>query len=273
MVARLTTLLGSGVVIAVAVAGAAAEHIEFGGVTVGTLGLVGVVVAGLAAGAVQSSLGFGAAFVLAPTLALIAPELLPGAIIVAIIPLSATMVVQRRRGVDLAAVGRVTAGRLPGIVAGGALAGALSERALTIAIAVVLLAAVGSVLGGRELAVTHTREVVAGAVSGLTGTTAALGGPPLALLYRGSVGQRLRGTLAGIWLVGSVPVLASLAAFGSLTGTQVRAGAALGVIVMVGLVAATPLVARMSDATLRSAVLWWAAIGAIVALGRALLGG
>jgi uncharacterized protein len=235
-----------------------------------------LVLAGLAAvtaGGLQSTLGFGASFVLVPALALVAPELLPGAIIVAIVPLSVVMLLTRRVPVDLRAVGRVTLGRLPGIALGGVVVAVLSPRSLTVAIALLLLAAVVTAGFGWEVEVTRTNELLAGVASGVTGTAAALGGPPLALLFRGSAGEVLRSTLAGVWLVGSLPVLASLYLAGSLTVHQLWVGALLGVGLVTGLALARPLVARLSEETLRRAVLWWAGGGALAALGRALLVG
>lgn len=163
---------------------------------------------------------------------------------------------------------RVTAGRLPGIAAGGALVGALSVTGITVAVAVTLLLAVGVAAAGVEVAVTRRREVLAGAISGLTGTAAGLGGPPLALLYRGSTGDRLRPTLAAVWLVGSVPALASLGWFGALHVEQVLLGGWLGLAALGGLVLAAPGVRRLPDRLLRSAVLWWAALGAVATIVR-----
>lgn len=245
----------------------------FGDVTLEPTAVVAILLAGVLAGAVQSALGFGAAFVLIPVLAFVAPQALPGAIIVAIAPLSAAMIVLRRRGVDVRAVGRVTLGRLPGIAAGGALAGALAPRALTITIAAVLLAAVVATAAGLQAPVTRRNEILAGAASGLSGTAAGLGGPPLGLLYRGSSGERLRGTLAAVWLIGSVPALGSLALFGALSVLQLQVGAVLSGLVLLGLAAAAPLVARTSDATVRRGVLVFAGAGAIGAIVRAVGGG
>ena len=236
------------------------------------LALPAVVLAAVLGGALQSTLGFGASFTLVPALAVFAPELLPGAVIVAIVPMSALMIARDRHGFDGWAVGRVSLGRLPGIAAGGLVVAFLPLRWLTVAIAVVLLLAVASVAGGWRLEVTRPREVLAGAVSGLTGTAAALGGPPLALLYRESTGSVLRPTLAGVWLIGTVPVLIALALAGSLTIEQATAGVWLGVAMVVGLTAAAPAVARLADGTLRRLVLGWAAVGAVLALGRAVLG-
>lgn len=237
-----------------------------------SLALPLVALAAVLGGALQSTLGFGASFTLVPALAVLAPELLPGSVIVAIVPLSVLMIARDRRTIDAGAVGRVSLGRLPGIALGGLVVAFLPLRWLTAAIAGVLLLAVGSVAGGWRLEVTRLREVAAGALSGVTGTAAALGGPPLAVLYRETTGPVLRPTLAGVWLVGTVPVLVSLAVAGSLTATQAVTGAGLGVAMVIGLTTAAPVVARLGDATLRRLVLAWAAVGALLALGRAVVG-
>lgn len=231
-----------------------------------------VLLAALLGGALQSTLGFGASFTLVPALAVLAPELLPGSVIVAIVPMSLLMIARDRRGFDVHAVGRVSLGRLPGIAAGGVVVAMLPLRWLTVAIAVILLGAVASVAGGWRLEVTRPREVAAGMVSGVTGTAAALGGPPLALLYRESAGAVLRPTLAGVWLVGTLPVLLALALAGSLTGEQALAGTWLGAAMVAGLTVAAPAVARIDDRMLRRLVLAWAGVGAVMALGRAVLG-
>lgn len=231
-----------------------------------------VLLAALLGGALQSTLGFGASFTLVPALAVLAPELLPGSVIVAIAPMSLLMILRDRRGFDVGAVGRVSLGRLPGIAAGGVVVAVLPLRWLTVAIAVILLAAVASVAGGWRLEVTRPREVIAGVVSGVTGTAAALGGPPLALLYRESAGTTLRPTLAGVWLAGTLPVLLSLALAGSLTSRQALAGTWLAAAMVVGLTVAAPAVARLDDTVLRRLVLGWAGVGAVMALARAVLG-
>ena len=247
--------------------------------SVGVLGLdlalwkVGVVLfLTVLGGAAQSALGFGAAFTTVPALALLAPRLLPGALIVAVVPLSVAMILRQRQGLDYRAVGRITLGRLPGIVVGALVVAALDVRALTVLVAVLLLLAVMAAVRGWELEVTGPREVVAGAVSGMTGTAAGLGGPPLAMLYRNKTGEMLRPTLASVWLVGSPLSLTALALVGSLTRPQVQAGIVMAGATLVGLTLAAPFVLRMEDRTLRSLILAWAAVGSVAALVRAFSG-
>lgn len=242
------------------------------GTEVGIGLVVFVLLAAWLGGVAQSTLGFGAAFATVPALALAAPELLPGSMVVAVIPLSVAMVVLGRDGLDRRALARLTVGRLPGIAVGALVVAALPVRGLTVVIALALLAAVVSSAVGWELAVTKWRELAAGFLSGLTGTAVALGGPPLALLYRGREGAAVRPTLAAVWAIGGVPTVLGLVLVGEFTRAQAQAGAALSAVLLVGLWTGSALVKRVADDRLRMAVLWWAAIGAVLALWRAVVG-
>lgn len=235
-------------------------------------GLVVVTLAAIAGGAAQSALGFGAAFTTVPALAIVAPDLLPGSVLVALLPLSLVMLADGRGRTDVRAAVRLTIGRLPGIAVGTVVVASLSPRGLAIAIGVLLLAAVVASVSGWSVAVTPRSELVAGFASGLTGTAAALGGPPIALLYRERGASVLRPTLALVWAVGLLPILGSLWLAGEFTADQARAGTVLGVAMVVGLLLAAPLVRRWPDELFHRGVLGWAAIGAIAAVGRALLG-
>ena len=95
-------------------------------------------------------------------------------------------------------------------------------------------------------AVRPTRRVllVAGTISGVTGTVAAIGGPPIALVYQHATGPTIRATLALYFSVGTVLSLAALRLTGSfghheavlsavllpgtMPGSSVRPGAELG---------------------------------------------
>lgn len=234
--------------------------------------LVVVAVSGLLGGIAQSSLGFGAAFVVVPALAFTAPELLPGSVLVGILPLSVVMAVRGRSGIDVPALARLTVGRIPGIVTGAAVVALLPTRALTATIAVLLLSAVLMSAMGIELAVTRRREIVGGYVSGLTGTAAALGGPPLAILYRGRDGAMLRPTLAAVWAIGLLPALGSLAIAGEFTTLQLRAGGGVALVMLLGLFGGSVVIRRVPEGIIRAAVLWWAGFGGLLALGRAIVG-
>lgn len=237
----------------------------------GPLALTAVALAAVAGGAAQSALGFGAAFTTVPAVAVVAPELLPGAVLVALLPLSVVMLVKDHASTDVRAAVRLTVGRLPGIAVGTVAVALLPTRGLTVATGLLLLTAVVVSVAGWEVPVTSGTELTAGFVSGVTGTAAALGGPPIALLYRGKGAATLRPTLALVWAVGLVPILGSLWLAGEFTLVQARAGALLGLAMVVGLVVAAPALRFLPDSAIRRGILAWAAVGAILALGRALL--
>jgi uncharacterized protein len=239
---------------------------------VATWGVLLVLIAATAGGAAQSALGFGAAFTTVPALAIVAPELLPGAVLVALLPLSVVMLLQGLSSTDVRAAMRLTVGRLPGIAVGTVAVALLPTRGLTVATGLLLLVAVVVSVGGWTVTVTPGSELVAGFLSGVTGTAAALGGPPIAILYRERGATTLRPTLALVWAVGLLPIIGSLWLAGEFTAEQARAGALLGVAMLVGLVAAAPLVRRWPDEVIRRGVLGWAAVGALGALARALVG-
>lgn len=231
-----------------------------------------VVVAAVMGGAAQSVLGFGAAFTTVPALALVAPELIPGAALVALLPLTAVMAVRERDRGDGRTAVRLSVARVPGIALGTAAVHLLAADGLAATVAVVLLAAVLSAAAGWAVPMTPTNERLAGVISGFCGTSVGLGGPPLAVLYRGRPPQESRPTLAVVFTAGLVLSLAALAVTGSLTRQQVVIGIGLAVAVITGLVLASPLLRRLPDHVVRGGLLVWAGGGSIIALLRVIIG-
>jgi uncharacterized membrane protein YfcA len=241
-------------------------------VSAGPVAVLVVAAAAVAGGVAQSTAGFGAAFVTVPALALVAPELLPGAMLVAALPLSTVMATVGWARLDRPAAIRLMLGRLPGIALGTAIVAAAGVRLVTAIVAVVLLGAVAAAAAGWQLAITPAREVAVGVVSGVTGTAAALGGPPVALLYRGRDPQVLRPTLGLVWAVGIVVALPGLWLTGSFDGVQAVIGGLLGLLLLLGFLLSRGLVRRLAAERIRTFVLVWAGVGGAAALVRALLG-
>lgn len=231
-----------------------------------------VVIAAVMGGAAQSVLGFGAAFTTVPALAVVAPELLPGAALVSFLPLTTVMAVRERSSSDVPAAIRLSLARIPGILVGTVAVRLLDARGLAVTVAVVMLAAVISVLLGWSVPVTPTSESVAGTVSGFFGTAVGLGGPPLAVLYRDRPAQQIRPTLAVVFCTGLALSLLALGVTGSFTRDQAAVGAGLAVAVMAGLIVASPLLRRLPDQVVRAGLLVWAGGGSIVALAQAVFG-
>lgn len=237
-----------------------------------TLATGGLLFAGAVLGGfVQGTLGFGGGYVAVPLLAVLLPESLPGGMLLGFLPLMVLLAWRERRGVDPAAFRTISIARVPGILAGTVVVAAVSTDVLTLVIAVALLLAVVATVAGWELEATPMTQRVIGALSGFTATTVALGGPPMALLYHRAGADDRRGTLSAIFLLGLVLTLGSLAVAGELGTRHVPLAVLLAAGLVLGSVVAPAVNRRVADATLRRAVLTWAAVGALVAAGRVVL--
>jgi uncharacterized membrane protein YfcA len=178
--------------------------------------------------ALQGSAGFGFALLSSPILGLVDPNLVPGPLVVAVTLLLTLTVWRERRSVDLKGLGWVLGGRVPGTVLGALALKLLSERALTTALGLLVLFAVGLSLRSVRLERRPPLLVAAGVISGLMGTTAALGGPAVAVLYQHERGALVRSTLATYFLVGCLMSMAALVVVGRLG--QRELGLALGLL-------------------------------------------
>jgi hypothetical protein len=110
-----------------------------------------------------------------------------------------------------------------------------------------------------------------GVLSGFMGTTAALGGPPVALLLQNLPGARLRGTLSGIFLVGASVALLALVAVSRFGRHELILALALlpGIVLGFGISGFTaPLLDRGHT---RTVVLVMASVAALAAIGRQVL--
>ncbi|BBY19221.1 permease [Mycolicibacterium litorale] len=224
------------------------------------------------ASCMQASIGFGMGMLAAPVVAIVDPALIPATLIMLATMVTVLVVLRERQQIDLAGTGWALVGRVPGTVAGALLLAALPERALAIALA-------GVVLGGVVLTsvgwapVPHRRNlVVAGAASGLLGTATSIGGPPMALVWQKVTGARLRGTMNGFFLVGSVLSVAVLAATGAVGSHTFRAFALLMPACVVGY-GLSRLVNRVLDQRRqRWLAIGVSTIGAVVLITRQVVG-
>lgn len=194
------------------------------------------------------------------------------AALVAFLPLSAVMAVRERHHMDRPAALRLSICRIPGILFGTAAVRYLDPDGLALVVAVIMLLAVGSAPAGWSVDPTPAAQRVAGAVSGFSGTSVGLGGPPLAVLYRSRPPAESRSTLAVVFATGITMSLAALAVTGSASLAQVSAGALISVAILAGMVAAAPMLRRLDETTIKAGLLLWAGAGSLLALLQAVLG-
>jgi uncharacterized membrane protein YfcA len=233
--------------------------------------LAASLVAGFGA-AVQGAVGFGMALVAAPLLVLIHPAIVPGPLMVAGMALTLLVAWRERDSIDLLGVRWGLVGRVPGVALGAWLLALLPVEAMSLVVGIAVLVGVALASSGRRLAPGPRVLLGAGFVSGVFGTIASIGGPPLALVYQHETGPRLRGTLAGYFLVGGCMSLAALFGVGRFGPSQLFWTLALIPGTLLGFAASGTFTRWVDAGRTRRAVIAISVAAGIVAVLRPLLG-
>jgi uncharacterized membrane protein YfcA len=220
---------------------------------------------------VQGSLGIGLSIVTVPLLLLIDPSFVPGPVLCVAIVLTLLLSHRERRSIDFRSVAWVLAGRIPGTVLGAAALVVLAGDVLSVLFGVLVLLAVAFSSFRVRIEPQGWSLASVGILSGFMSTTAALGGPPVALLLQNLPGARLRGTLSSIFLVGASVSLLALLVVSRFGRQELLLALALLPGTLLGF-AISGLTARILDrGYTRTAVLVVASVAALVAIGRQLL--
>lgn len=243
----------------------------FGFSSVLSLALATLIVA--TGAALQTSVGFGLALFAAPLLNLIDPKLVPGPLIVAMLILLVASAVREREAMDLRGVGWVLAGRLPGALLGALALRAFAPGTLSLTIGVLVLLAVALSLYHGGLPRSRPMLLGAGLVSGVMGTTAAIGGPAVAVLYQHEPGPLVRSTLAGYFIAGAAMSLMALFAVDRLGRDEILLGVAMIPGILLGIAVASPARRFLDRGYTRNAILVVSATAGLSAVVRGLVGG
>lgn len=163
---------------------------------------------------VQSAVGFGLAIVSAPLLYLIDPRLVPGPVILLALVLSVLNVWRNRAHLVIGDLGSAIVGRIPGMLLALWLLTVMTPKTLSLVLGAAVLLAVAVSVSHLHLSPTRGRLFVAGVASGFMGTSTAIGGPPMAVLYQHATGAHVRANLNGYFMVGSFMSLIGLIAIG-----------------------------------------------------------
>lgn len=203
----------------------------------------------------QASIGIGLGLLAAPVLGLVDPDFIPAAVAVAVVPLVVGMTLRERHEIDRPGLRSALIGRIPGVAIGGWVAAVADHRTTALVVAAaVLIAVIGSLTGLRFMP-TSQNLMIAGAASGFTGTSAGVGGPPMALTYQHSDPAVLRATLAAYNSIGSAMTLTVLVATSVLGRREFQLGLLLVPAVITGLLLGRLTVGRLPPARVRPIVL------------------
>lgn len=222
--------------------------------------------------AVQSAVGFGLAVVAAPFVVLIAPSLMPGSLIVSALFLALWELLRNERDIDRRLLASAYGMRLLLTPLGAAIVAWAGTREIALTVGVMILVVVGVSLTPLSVRPTVPNALVAGAVSGVSGTAASIGGPFLALVLQHEPPSRIRSTLAAFFVLGSLTSIGALAIAGELTVVQVGAGLIWVPFLALGVWLGRPLRRSVSPLRMRHAVLTFCTVASLVVIARALLG-
>lgn len=219
----------------------------------------------LALGAfVQRATGFGLAVVGAPFLLMLEPRLVPVVLILFGFTVSLLMVRHYWHEISFDAIGVVLIGRLPGNAVGVWLLLAAPMVLLEKLIACIVLFAVLVTLCSLKLPVNRMTLFLAGVLSGIFGTIAAIGGPPVVLLMHGFPPDRMRGNLAAFFIVASFLTLITLALAQQIQLWHIKVAFTLLPAVLIGNALAAAIAHRLDKRLLQNASL---ALCTLAALG------
>lgn len=221
--------------------------------------VAGILVAVAVGAIVQGSIGFGFSLVAAPALVLVEPQAVPVALLILALPMTAFMAARERAHIDVRGFVSITGGRLIGTVAGIWVILAVSADWVSVLLGGLILAAVALSAGGLGIEPTGTTTLGAGIVSGVMSTTAAVGGPALAVVYQARPGPELRSTLALSYLVGIMMSLAALLLAGKVEAWHARLALELLPGLLLGLWVSGRVARYLDRRWLRPAVLVFAA--------------
>jgi len=152
----------------------------------------------------QGSLGFGLGFITVPLLAFIDPRYLPGPLLLAALLLTILLAYREHKAIQFKGIKYALGGRLIGSFFGAQLLVVIPREHLALLFAIMVLIAVILSVSGFQLRLRNRNLLGAGTLSGLMATTSAIGGPPLAMIYQYFSGPELRGTLSGIFMIGTI---------------------------------------------------------------------
>jgi len=220
-----------------------------------TLELLVANLAIFAAAALQAATGVGFAMVAVPFLALISLAWVPAPMLICNIALSVAQMSRGRAALERAEAPPLAAGMAVGTVIGAGILTVFDDRWLGVLIGGIIVVAVTASAVTPPLRLTHGRLLCGSTVGGAIGVISGMHGPPLVILYQREDPAKVRATMAGVFIFGSLLALASLWFAGLFGWEQIWRGLILLPGVGAGLLVGRALGGRMSPGAVRYAML------------------
>ena len=160
--------------------------------------------------AIQGILGFGFAVISSPILVQIEPLLVPQILSLLALPIAFRIYQREKKEVDWKPFKFLFLGRIIGGPLGLLLLINLNEKLLSISVGAIVLFAGIATLFNWTVNRNNNSSWIAGTLSGIFAMIAGVGGPPIAILYRGASGKEFRPSLNAVFTFGIMITLSLL---------------------------------------------------------------
>lgn len=212
----------------------------------------------------QGVVGLGLNLIAAPLLMLIEPGFVPGPIMAGALVLTILMVLRDRQGMDLRGVGWMIAGTIPGTALASLLLPLIPLRALALTLGGLVLLAVVLNLSGLKFPPKAWVLFLAGVLSGLGGTLASLGAPPVALVNQEKEGRALRATLSGYFTLSAIIAILGIVPAGRFGAREVELSLWMLPGVVGGFILSSLFATKLSRRASKAAVMGISALAAVI---------
>lgn len=216
----------------------------------------------------QGSIGFGLGTFSVPVLLLIEPSFVPGPMLLVAFFLTLMLLRRERASVRFREVSWGIVGRGIGSAVVAVVFLQMASEWMPPLVAVLVLIALGIMASGWKLPITRRTLLGVGFMSGVLGTAASIGGPPLAMLYMHSDGGRVRGTLSGIFVAGTLLSVAALVVSGKFGLLEVKLTGLLVPGVIAGFLLSRRTARIADNGYLRPTIIAVSALAAVLSLVR-----
>ena len=216
----------------------------------------------------QGSMGFGLGTLAVPVLLLVDPIFIPGPLLCLAFVLTMLLYRREKNAVLTSDIKWGVVGRVPGTLTAALLLVFIPQQYFTLLIGLLVLLALALIYTGFRLPITTRNLIGIAALSGFMSTTASIGGPPMAMLYYEEAGPRLRGTLSGIFIFGTLMGLLALAVIGRLGFDEVVVAVCLLPALIIGFLVSRYSARVLDGGYIRPAILFVSGTAAVIAILR-----
>ena len=206
-----------------------------------------------------------------PILALIDPRLVPAPVLLSTLVLTSLLAIRDRHAIDFGGLRWAVTGRVMGTFVAATVLVSLPEDQMVFLFGGLVLLGVGMSVSGLRVLPFRSSLLIAGALSGLMGTVASIGGPPMALLYQDARGDRLRGTMSGFFWIGTIVSLVALRLIGRFGADEISLALVMLPGVLIGFFVSRRTTAFVDRGYTRYAVLTVAGVTGVMVVLRQLI--